>query len=621
MSSFYIEGSNLRIRNLKRLRQESEPPEIDDSDADRYKYNPNDFMNEFHTRVIHRPLPSVQTMLSVAPQGKRSDKISPIAKTSQIPILDDFFQHLKQRSIQWNPSADVDKPQPSEETTQNPDSTHSSPLEIRSTILTDGHHQRYKELLQIFGPLATQDAFSKLSYQNQISRKREWNTLKDMVMEERKQYWLAWERFKQEHVHRFHIGFKVPSYISHFAGMKAEYIESYQERWVSSKMQPPLYYGASVQNIYLVQNVPLDLNNLDTFAPKVILRKKVGEDCVCTIPLETLKQTLIGSKLSKSQVKNHLDSSCLLCEDESAKILAKEHEFDIVMTAKAMETILRSNEWNLPILHIGKTVFMEDPVPTPTGPKECLSYGLTMGLVQDIIIAHSKTEISDTLSGEYYYTALTLKARSACIKVLVRSFVSLQDNHGHPILLDCIPKFFSELGEEEPSGKDRAYWLIQKLIISDSILLSCSVDVDTTSLSCISEKRIADALEVNEILAAESGLGTLGPFEAFLVGTTLEQSLQKLTNVLIGVGIIQKSDEHCLIILSETTNGIATVHRAVTEPSQKLIDVTKIFQDSVNVFQNKTWLLAHEFSPWKWIHKRIPFSFHVQLSSGVQAKH
>ena len=609
----------MRVRNLKRLRQESEPPEMDDSDADRYKYNPNEFMNEFQPRLIHRPLPSVQAMLSVAHQGKRSDKIDPITKTSQIPILDDFFQHLKQRSIQWNPSAYIDKPQSSEETAQIADSSHSSPLEIRSTILTDGHHQRYKELLQIFGPLATQDAFSKLSYQNKIARKREWNTLKDMVTEERKQYALAWERFKQEHVHRFHIGFKVPSYISHFASMKAEYIESYKQRWFSSKIKPPLYYGTSVQNIYLVQNVPLDLNNLDTFAPKVLLRKRVGHGCACTIPLETLKQSLAGLKLSKSQVKNHLDSSRLLCEDESAKTLAKEHELDIVMTAKAMETMLRSNEWNLPILHIGKTVFIEDPVLTPTGPKECLSYGLTAGLIQDIIMVHSKTEISETLSGEYYYTALTLKARSACIKVLVRSFVSLQDNHGHPIVLDCNPKFFSELSEEEPSGKDRAYWLIQKLIIPDSALLACSIDVDSSSLSCISEKRIADALEVNETLAAESGLGTLGPFEAFLVGGTLEQSLQTLTNVLIGVGIIQKSDEHCLIILSETTNGIATVHRAVTEPSQNLIDITKQFQDSVNVFQNKTWLLLHEFSPWKWIHKRIPFSFQTQLSSELQA--
>lgn len=617
------DGKGPSFKRLKRFESESTEDANNDM-TDRYEYDANAFMNDFHARLIHRPLPSVQTMLSVVPQqGKQSDKLQVAQKSNHmmIPILDDFVQYWKKRSAPLNHLP------PSQNDESNPNSTSSSPLEIQSTILTEGHHQRYKELLHIFGPLASQDAFSRLSYQNQISRKREWNTLKDMVIEERVQYALAWETFKQEHVHRFHIGFKIPSYyISHFAGMKAEYIEQYKQRWLSSKIQPPLYYGTtSVQNIYLEQNVRLDLHHLDTFAPKLLLRKRVGDEPVCSVSVNTLRQRWTGSKLSKIKIHTHLDSSCMLCEDESALLLAKEHDIDVVMTDKALDTILRLKEWNLSVLPIENTVVIEDPVPTPTGPKDCLSYGLTKGLMHEILLTHSNAGTSDDAStcGEYYYySSMILQNRGHSTKVLIRSFVSLQDDHGNPILLDCRPNYFSELlGQEEPSGGDRAYWLIQKLLLPDSTLLTCNIDVVSSTLSSMSEKRIADALEINETLAAEKGLGTLGAFEEILVGTTLEQSLQTLTNVLSGAVIIEKDNEHSLVILSENMNGIALVHKAVKEsPCHDMIDIRNIFRDSVNVFQNASWLVTHEYRPWKWSHQRIPFTFQAQHTVGAQSK-
>jgi hypothetical protein len=556
-------------------------------------------------------------MLSVAPQGKTSEKIK-LSQTNDIPILNDFFQYLKQRS-----TSDVNPPSSHKDTTEEQDDKTKnslSPLEHPSTILTEGHHQRYKELLQIFGPLASQDAFSRLSYQNQISRKREWNVLKDMVTNERLQYSMALEKFKHDHVHRFHIGFKVPAYISHFARMKAEYIDQYKHKWLSSKIRPPLYYGTSVQNIYLEQNVRIDLSNLDAFAPKVLLRKRIGDGSVCTVSVNTLKRTLAGSKLNKTTVQNHLESPALLCEDESAKLLVIEHGIDVVMTVNALESILRSKEWNLPVLPIDNTVFVEDPVPTPTGPRECLSYGLTKGLMQQIMLAHSKTGTTDTLCGEFYYTTFTLKNRGNSTKVLVRSFVSLEDDSGNPILLDCNPNYFSDLGEEEPSGNDRAYWLIQKLLLPDSTLLSCSIDVETCLLGLISEKRIADALETNETITAEKGIGTLGVLEDVLVGTTLEHSLQTLTNVLSGMAMIEKAAEYFLVILSDNMNGIASVHKSNKDYCNDLIDIRNIFRDSVNVFQNLSWLVTHEYRQWKWNHKRIPYSFPFQHTIGVSSK-
>lgn len=585
---------------------------------DMYEYNPDEFLVELQQHVIYRPLPSADTLIAASYQQTTSanDGMYPYEKNKSssagprsIPLLDDFFRKIRNK--------DSNIPSDNADSNEKVDSIAAVPLSLdrTSTVLTDGHHKRFRELLQVFGPTAPSDALSRLSYPNQISRKREWNAVQTLIVEERKQYAEAWEQFKTDHVDRFLLGFKNNTNpdVSYYAGRRAEYIQQYQHRWLNCATQPFGLYGSCVQTISLIQNVKLDLSDLDQFSPKILHRKMVGSGGnIPRISVQELKNHLEGSYLHKLNVKQYLDSESLLCEDDTAKDLASKHDCDVIMTADGLESILRSQQWNLSMSSpFGKAMYIEDPIPSCSGPRECLSYGFRVGLIHHIL-EYLKHDSAEYICGEHIYSMVHFHIRNTNIKVLVRSYVFIHDENGKPIVFDCQPMYFSELGEDEPSGNDRGLWFMQKLLLGDSTLLCCSVDVHTSAFMFIKERGISDALQISEILVSEKNLQTLGIFENILKATSLEKSLQVLMNVLSGVTIIERDGKHSIIQYSASIGDFASVHKGTLITDLNCIDIRNVLHESANVFQNKVWLLNHEFRLWKWRYHRIPFTFQLE---------
>ncbi len=194
-----------------------------------FEIDPYELFEDINHRLIVRPLPAVQTMLAVAPKQRTGHNMK--ARNSQhdknihsdsqaeaesrtgsdIPLLKLFFKKIEGRKKSLKKEEDEELVIPIRDgmkarTDTDEFMTYKSPLDSTSTLLTMGHHQKFKELLGIFGRNKSGNGDEKsFSHRN---RKKEFRTLCSLFREERELYSAALDKFLQDNSDRFTLGFK-----------------------------------------------------------------------------------------------------------------------------------------------------------------------------------------------------------------------------------------------------------------------------------------------------------------------------------------------------------------------------------------------------------------------------
>jgi len=182
---------------------------------DAYEFDHSKLFLSLTTRRVYRPFPAVATLLAATAQTptQRSEEQQDDADELQrlkeaeertgekMPLLQEFVKALKDRKViarpdRQEPIADLAKVPASDgekDDNRSGSVTHPSPLDTTSSILTQGHHKRILEI-------ANSSSF--------IRDRKEYNKLRLLLREERRLYYSAIQKFREENLDRFLIGFK-----------------------------------------------------------------------------------------------------------------------------------------------------------------------------------------------------------------------------------------------------------------------------------------------------------------------------------------------------------------------------------------------------------------------------
>mmetsp|Transcript_14006 Transcript_14006/g.20919 ORF Transcript_14006/g.20919 Transcript_14006/m.20919 type:complete len:665 (-) Transcript_14006:31-2025(-) len=640
----------------RRLREETEEGASNTS-TDLFDIDTCQLLYNLNNRPIIRPLPAVHAMLAVAPQrrsghqpigkilrdssdakknldvDRTSDekkKEAALRTTSEMPLMKDFLKKISNRKKKViDTSKDEKCHEDTVEKKDNSDgvksereigSSEKSPIDQISTILTKGHHRKFQELLAIFGKNAN-NAVEDLSYKNRMARKKEFGILCELFLEERNAYSLALEQFRLDNSKRFAIGFNVPGPASKFVGIKSQFIKRYKDRWEQSKIKPSKSYGKLIQTISLNGSLPMSPIDVEMFSPEIIYKDQ-NRDFVCNdFSLEKIKSTLENKTLQEQRNILRVDSNTLLSEDEKARELATKYDVDVVLSSNALEAMITSQKWDLPILCdsssslVRPIVFFEDPIPAPSNPRECLTVGITEALYGQLLCNMNEGEEKvNHGNGCNTYTLLTLTLQTTKVKVLVRSRNYLFDSNNRPVILRGQVEYFSNYGMEDIPVHESAWWFIQKVLQPDCRLLLCRVDALSTRVIRIEEKSVADAILGHNPADSEIGLGTLGRFESN-GNVTVEHQIQMIVNVIFGATRIERDRRWGLICYPSrcddgVSHGVASVHKALGN-NQKIspcFEVEKAWKEAEAVFLN-----AIDFRLWTWENEdRVPYCFPLQ---------
>ena len=137
-----------------------------------------------------------------------------------MPLLQILFEDLKRhKSHDANASEPVDGDGDQD---PNIDKDTASPLDQYSTVLTHGHHKRFRELLAMFG---SQNTSTASNGNVQRLRKKEFKSICDLFRQERKLYSEALREFWNANSERFNLGFKTQCAASQFISIKSQYID------------------------------------------------------------------------------------------------------------------------------------------------------------------------------------------------------------------------------------------------------------------------------------------------------------------------------------------------------------------------------------------------------------
>ena len=281
------------------------------------------------------------------------------------------------------------------------------PLDQPSTILTAGHHKRFRELMAYFAPHSTGTLDpNNLSYSDRQSRKKEFATLVQLFQEERRLYYDAlrtfWER--KENIERFGLGFKLdPKGVAgQVVGVKQRYIDACKDKWTGSSSvsgnDSMFKYGACIQTVNLNRsnqtprrheynagagaghhdNNHKQAMTIETFAPEVLHRRCIiagarkrtrththvgiaANENVPTVPMDQI-HTLLNARTKlkvpttlvrgmgdgdlsspRSPPSKEEGGSLFLKDDAMARKLALEKHADIVVTDAVLETLMKNH--------------------------------------------------------------------------------------------------------------------------------------------------------------------------------------------------------------------------------------------------------------------------------------
>jgi hypothetical protein len=189
---------------------------------DVYEFDHLQFHNSINIKPNVRPLPGISDMINIAPQqrvgsgvtGQMPRKKQEPVGVSKIPLLNDFFVSLRKfvpddigKKIEEDSLLQDDDQAKKEGSTLDVNNT----LNQFSTVLTDGHHKRFKELLSEMekeGVYADDKQRKRRAFSTQRVRKKELLKLCDLFREERRLYAIALEKFQVDNADKFLTGFR-----------------------------------------------------------------------------------------------------------------------------------------------------------------------------------------------------------------------------------------------------------------------------------------------------------------------------------------------------------------------------------------------------------------------------
>ncbi len=614
---------------------------------DAYEFNHLQFLNSMNLRSNLRPLPAISTMIAVASQQQQregssssgtmvqtqtagSEKLA--SDRSKIPLLKDFFNSLRDKVglEESRGGGEIDDDDTNEETEPKQiDENNQNVLSQISTILTHGHHKRFRELLielEKDGLYPDGKQRKKQAFRNRRARRKEFQKLCDLFKEERDLYADALEKFKDDNVDKFLIGFKVPGPAADFVHVNAEKAKKWSERW-NAALEANLVsncYGPYTQAISLhgAGQKNFETMEMHTFNPKIVHRDIDG--------LVKVKADWMQGLRKQKRLKPRFVTeppSILLIQDGVAKSLALKHNADIVVTSSALEALMKHPEdpntsWKIPMFVVDVGVgsskklvlFMEDQLPSMSTPRECLSVGICEGLISQVL----DTEIHcNRVQGKYTYTLITVPHFTGNQRVLVRSCNYVVNEDDEPLLLlSQLEYFVGECGMEEFGSYDRALWLLYKILQGNSRTVVGRVDAISTEVLEAEEKTIADSLAVNDACVPEKFLDSLGYFDK--KRTDINSSFRVMATILSAALLVEKKVDARYIICfpglghAATSQATATVHRAQEDETKAVINIKKEVDSNASAVLLTKGVLYSCFNQWQWKFDRFPYTFPIE---------
>jgi len=604
-------------RKPKRLRSGS-----GDRHLGSYEMDAARFVLDLNTRPIRRSIPAVSTWLATAPQRRKlpteedenllreneaEDRTGP-----KMPLLQILFEDMRRHK-----SHDANASEPvvgDGDQDPNIDNYAASPLDQYSTILTHGHHKRFRELLVMFG--SNQSTFTVSNVQR--LRKKEFRSICDLFRQERKLYSEALREFWNANSERFNLGFKTQCAASQFIGIKSQYIDAYKKVWLQSSRA--MKYGSCIQTVSICHSKSRagDSNGIaqittETFSPRVVFRKVVGGD-LPVLSMNDVKEVLKeGSHVQAIKNVGLMSSEDSLCEDRDAKRLAIEYDAQIVLTDQVVESLLKSSNWILPISHQelhndgkGKAAVFIETLPSSSYSRDCLSFGMIKSLYSHV----SRSQVpAENPHKEFIYTILKIVRSGTSFNVLVRTECFALNESKGPLYLDASLEYFPDRGMEMIPVGCRAYWLMQKILHSDGRQVLVRTDPKTGKILKVEEKGVADAISSQDQTVQERKINSLHDFES-VEETTTDTLIESMMDIFFASTKIAQDCKKMYIICYPGRHGVgmaaaasmvASVHK---ESTQCLcVDLEQEFDGSKQVF------LQPSFRNWAWDHERAIYTF------------
>jgi hypothetical protein len=606
-------------RKPKRLRSNS-----GDRHLGSYEMDAARFILDLNTRPIRRSVPAVSTWLATAPQRRKipteedenlqRENDAEDRTGSKMPLLQILFEDLKRhKSHDANASEPVDGDGDQD---PNIDKDTASPLDQYSTVLTHGHHKRFRELLAMFG---SQNTSTASNGNVQRLRKKEFKSICDLFRQERKLYSEALREFWNANSERFNLGFKTQCAASQFISIKSQYIDAYKNVWLQSSRA--MKYGSCIQTVSICHGKSRagDSNGIaqittETYSPRVVFRKAAGGD-LPVLSMNDVKEVLKeGSQVQAIKNVRLLSSEELLSEDRDAKRLAIEYDAQIVLTDQVIESLLKSNNWILPICHQelhsdGKrqvAVFIDKPLPSSSLSRDCLSFGMIKSLYSHI----SRSQVpAENLHKEFIYTVLKIVRFGTSFNILVRTECFALNESKGPLFLDASLEYFPDRGMELIPVGSRAYWLMQKNLHSDGRQVLVRTDPETGKILKVEEKGVADAISSQDQTVQERKINSLHDFES-VEETTTDTLIESMMDIFFASTKIAQDCKKIYVIcypgrndvgMAAAASMVASVHKESTQIC--CVDLEQEFDGSRQVF------LQPSFRNWAWDHERANYTF------------
>jgi hypothetical protein len=196
--------------------------------------------------------------------------------------------------------------------------------------------------------------------------------------------------------------------------------------------------------------------------------------------------------------------------------------------------------------------------------------------------------------------------------VLVRSETLILHEQQGPLSIDVSLEYFPEKGMEVIPVRDRANWLLHKLLNSEARQLLIHIEPQTASILSMEEKTIADVLTSQDPTKDERGVGSLCDFENiddaniydlfhfimdFCHATTKLDHESSPRNIICYPARSQQAGT-CVASHRE-----ASVHKELSSIEQGSIDFMSELDDAHKVY------LSPSFRHWSWSHDRMAYTF------------
>ena len=350
------------------------------------------------------------------------------------------------------------------------------------------------------------------------------------------------------------------------------------------------------------------------FEPKIVHRDIDGLPTINPRWLESMKQ----KQQLDAYITTELESK-LLCDDDTARTLALEHNVDIVLTFKSLEALVSdpktpSGRWTIPLSFVDirdncvNIPFMEDPLPSIKTPRECLSVGITEALIRSALDYDLVKR--DRLKGKSAYTVTMIPSSNRNLKALIRYTNYCIDKEQNPVAIMTQLEYFPEKGFEQFNRYDRAKWLLTKCVQKDARIMIARVDANTAKVLNIEEKSVADALTINEINIPEKNLNSLGPFEES-DEFSIDAPFNVLYKITAAISLLEKKTNRQYVVQRESDwNAICRSSCTIEDEIQRFDIDDEINKNGTSVLLNTDTLMS-SFNMWGWNMKRLPYTFNI----------